>query len=78
MATGVRHRYNFLKFRILTALFEAYPDALTTRDIVDQLGVPQNHVSRILSNWIDRQYKYVRRLKKKDGRFINTRSTKPV
>jgi hypothetical protein len=35
MATGTYHKFNYLKFRILEALFIAYPVSLTCKEISD-------------------------------------------
>jgi hypothetical protein len=35
MITGTYHKFNYLKFRILEALFDAYPASLTCKEIAD-------------------------------------------
>jgi hypothetical protein len=35
MATGPHYKFNCMKFRILEALFDAYPSSLTCKEIAD-------------------------------------------
>ncbi len=77
MATGTYHKFNFLKFRMLEALFDAYPASLTSKAIADNGDIELKKVADALNHYIAGNYSYITRLKKKsnEGKYrykINT------
>jgi transcription initiation factor IIE alpha subunit len=76
MATGYYHKHNMLKFRILTALMVGRR-AMTAKEIAEAAGIEQKKVCDELYHWKkENNFHYVRRLKKKDGRFYRYTITK--
>jgi len=66
MAQGVYHVFNFAKMRILKAAYH-HPDAITSKEIANITGMEHGKVSRLLTNYHNHNYRYFRRLKKKDS-----------
>jgi len=67
MATGTYHKFNYLKFRILEALFIAYPVSLTCKEIYRQRGHWVKKVADALNNYTSSNYSYITRLKRKSS-----------
>ena len=62
------HKYNVLKYRILTTLYKAKLNgegALTCQQIADRIGVDRKKITETLSKWSAYKYRYTRRLSKK-------------
>lgn len=57
------HKYNYLKYRCLLILYKKYPEALTARQIAEELGVRRQQVADLLSRWHKRGYGYCKRSK---------------
>lgn len=68
MATGYYHRYNVLKYRILSILAH-YDDPMTAQEIANLLGgVERKKVTDALGYWQSEGYGYTQRMKRKaDG-----------
>jgi len=66
MAQGVYHVFNFAKMRLLKAVYQSYPNAVTTKEIAEITGMEHGKVSRLLTHYHNHNYQYFRRLKKKD------------
>ena len=67
MATGTYHKFNYLKFRILEALFDAYPASLTCKEIADNGDIELKKVADALNHYTSSNYSYITRLKKKSS-----------
>lgn len=67
MAQGVYHVFNFAKMRLLKAVYQSYPNAVTTKEIAEITGMEHCKVSRLLTHYHNHNYRYFRRLKKKDS-----------
>jgi transcription initiation factor IIE alpha subunit len=67
MAQGVYHVFNFAKMRLLKAVYQSYPNAVTSKEIAAITGMEHGKVSRLLTHYHNHNYRYFRRLKKKDS-----------
>jgi transcription initiation factor IIE alpha subunit len=67
MAQGVYHIFNFAKMRLLKAVYQSHPNAVTTKEIAEITGMEHGKVSRLLTHYHNHNYRYFRRLKKKDS-----------
>jgi transcription initiation factor IIE alpha subunit len=67
MAQGVYHVFNFAKMRLLKAAYQRYPNAVTSKEIAEITGMEHGKVSRLLTHYHNHNYRYFRRLKKKDS-----------
>src|SRR5665647_943647 len=66
MSQGVYHIFNAAKMRIMEATYQHFPSALSTKEIARLTGMEHGKVSRLLSHYHYHNYRYFRRLKKKD------------
>jgi hypothetical protein len=65
MATGVYHKYNVLKFRMLEVAYNHRPNPITCREIADELGLPINNISARMRAYTQRKYHYFSRQRKR-------------
>lgn len=75
MATGIYHKFNTLKFRILLACFDANRP-LTCREIAEQLVVPPVNVSAVMNHYRKRDCGYFQQLKPVAGKAYRYKITK--
>lgn len=77
MATGIYHKLNVLKFRIMLTCFDA-GRPLTCREIADELGVPLVNISALMNHYRERNCGYFQRLKpiKGQGKAYRYKITK--
>ena len=66
MAQGVYHIFNAAKMRLLEATYKEYPNAISTNQIAKRTGMEKGKVSRLMSHYHNHNYRYFRRLKKRD------------
>ena len=66
MARGTYHKFNYLKFRILEALFDTYPTSLTCKEIADNGDIELKKVADTLNHYAS-NYSYIMRLKEKSS-----------
>lgn len=66
MSQGVYHVFNVAKMRIMEAVYGQYPKSVSVKEIAKVTGMEQNKVSRLLSHYHYHNYRYFRRMKKKD------------
>lgn len=64
MATGVAHKFNAMKFKILMSVLRNPNLYVTTREIADDIDAPITNVSKIINTWHNRNYGYLSRLPK--------------
>jgi hypothetical protein len=64
MATGQAHRFNVLKYKMLAGLLKAYPEAVTTKELADIIGVDVNSVGVTISRWHKQGIPFIRRMPK--------------
>ncbi len=73
MSTGIYHKRNILKLRVMNALFihgctNTQNRTMTCKEIAANLGdVPPNHVSRMMSNLHEKKAGYFARMKPAKG-----------
>lgn len=65
MAQGTYHVFNAAKNRVLKALFDAYPNNLTSPQISQITGMDYFKVSRLMNHYAASPSRYIRRLKVK-------------
>lgn len=76
MATGLYHKHNVLKMRIMHAAFFANRP-LTCREIADMINVPLINVSAMMNHYQKQsQHKYFRRLKPIKGKAYRYKLTR--
>lgn len=75
MATGIYHKTNILKFRIMLTCFDA-DKPLTCRGIADELGVPLVNVSAVMTHYRKKHCGYFQRLKPEKGKAYRYKITK--
>jgi hypothetical protein len=61
MATGTYHKFNYLKFRILEALFDTYPSSLTFKEIAEKGDIELKKVADALNHYMSSNYSYITR-----------------
>ena len=66
MAQGVYHIFNTAKMRLMEATYNEYPNPLSTNQIARRTGMEKGKVSRLMSHYHYHNYRYFRRLKKRD------------
>lgn len=67
MASGIYHKHNALKFRLLHVGYRVYPKALTAQEFAEKLKVPVTNVRAQMKHYQDLERKYFRRLKPEKG-----------
>ncbi|MDD3246022.1 MAG: hypothetical protein PHF18_04050 [Methanosarcina sp.] len=61
-ATGIYHKHNFLKLRILSEFFAVYPQAMTSNELCEAIGNPAS-VRSMLAKY--KKYRLIKRMPKK-------------
>jgi hypothetical protein len=76
MATGIYHKHNVLKMRIMhTVFFAGKP--LTCKEIADNLGLPLVNISTMMRHYHkQKEHKYFRKLKPIKGKAYRYKLTK--
>ncbi len=67
MAQGVYHVFDVAKMRIMKATYKKCPNPLSTNQIAKRTGIEKGKVSRLMSYYHSHNYRYFRRLKKRDA-----------
>jgi hypothetical protein len=68
MGTGLYHKYNILKYRVLHVLYSAN-EPLTTLAIANKIGIDRKRITDALSHYHRHHYGYTKRLKTKQGHY---------
>jgi len=75
MATGICHKINVLKFRIMLTCFDA-GRPLTCSEIADELGFPLVNISVVMNHYREKNCGYFQRLKPVTGKAYRYKITK--
>ena len=67
MESGIYHKHNFLKFRLMEVCVQIDRQPITTREWSILLNVPINSIESALCYYEKKGIPYFRRLPKKDG-----------
>lgn len=77
MAQGVYHTFNIAKKRVLKALYDVYPNTLTSKQISQITGMEYGNTRRLMSHYANSHpVHYIRRLKIKKGKAFRYKINK--
>ena len=63
MAKGIYHKHNVLLYRVLSIMFEKYPDRMCARELADELGMKPTEITDRVKEYV--KYQYLHRTKKR-------------